>query len=313
MKLDTAGLQAFIAIVDHGTFGKAGDQLSLTQTGVSRRLQQLESQLGVKLIDRSTRSWSLTAVGAAFLPKARQLVNDLEAALLELRDAKRQRRGTVVIACITTAALHFLPDVLLRFAKRYPANRVKLLDSPAPDVTEAVEQRRAEFGINVITRPHPELETTTVTHDPFVLMCRDDHPLAGRASVRWRELQKYDVISLSRGSGSEAILSHAIARLKLELHGPFEAQHASTALGLVAAGAGVATLPSMTRRRGTYPRVREIPLVEPLVTRELAVIKRRGTTLSPAAEALYELVSEALRDVQQRSTPRKSAVGEART
>jgi DNA-binding transcriptional LysR family regulator len=300
MKLDTAGLQAFVAIVDTGTFHKAGEHLSLTQTAVSRRLQQLEAQLGVKLIDRTTRAWSLTPVGAAFLPKARQLVTDLEAAMLELRDVRRHRRGAVVIACVITAALHFLPDVLPRYARRYPGNRIKILDFPGPEVTDAVLQRRAEFGINVVSRPHPELETITVTHDPFVLMCRDDHALADKPKVRWRELQKHEVIALAHGTGSEAILSHAVTRLKLELHGTLEAQHASTALGLVAAGAGVAVLPSMTRRKGTYPRVRLIPLVEPLVERELAVIKRRGASLSPAAEALYEMVLEAFRNVDSR-------------
>jgi DNA-binding transcriptional LysR family regulator len=293
MKLDTRGLQAFIAIVDSGSFNKAGDHLSLTQTGVSRRLQQLETQLGVKLIDRTTRAWNLTPVGAAFLPKARQLVSDLEAAMLEVRDVKRDRRGAVVISCILTAALHLLPDVLQRYARRFPENHIKILDAPGPEVTDAVLERRAEFGINVVHRRHPELETITVARDPFVLMCRDDHPLADRPRVRWRELQRHDVISLGRGTGSEAILSHTMERLQLELPGTFEAQHASTALGLVAAGAAIAVLPNMTRRKGTYPRVRMIPLVEPLVERELALIKRRRATLSPAAEALYEMISEA--------------------
>ena len=293
MKLDIAGLQAFVAIVDCGSFHKAGDQLNLSQTGISRRLQELEAQLGVRLIDRTTRAWSLTTVGTAFLPKARQLINDLESAILDLRDAKRLRRGTVVISCVITAALHFLPDLLQRYSRRHPDNRIKILDASGPEVTDAVLERRAEFGINVITRRHPELETITVTHDPFVLMCRDDHPLEGRSKVAWRELQKYDVITFGRGTGSEAILSHAVSRLKLELQGTFEVQHASTALGLVAAGAGVAVLPSMTRRKGTYPRVRLVPLVDPLVERELGLIKRRGSTLSPAAAALYAMVAEA--------------------
>lgn len=306
MKIDTAGLQAFVAIADNGSFHKAGGQLNLSQTGVSRRLQQLELQLGVKLLDRTTRVVSLTPVGAVFLPKARQLIHDLEASMVELRDVKRHSRGTVVIACVITGALHFLPNVLQRYARRFPGNRVKILDSASPEVAEAVLQRRSEFGINVVTRRDPELETMTVVHDPFVLMCREDHPLAERARVRWHELEKQDdVITLGRGSGSETILNYAITRLKLDLRGTFEAQHASTALGLVAAGAGVAVLPSMTRRKGTYPRIRMVPIVDPVVERELALIKRRGTTLSPAAEALYDMVSDAFRDAGNRAGSRR--------
>lgn len=309
MKLDTAGVQAFIAIVDTGNFHKAADYLGMSQTGVSRRLQQLETQLGVKLIDRTTRAWSLTAVGASFLPKARQLIYDLEATLHELRAVKRERRGAVVIACVITAALNFLPDIVQRYARRFPGNRVRILDGIGPEVNDAVLQRRAEFGINVVTRRNPELETITVAHDPFVLMCRDDHPLAGRARVRWQELPERDLISLGHGSGSEAILDHALTRLKLALAGPFEAQHASTALSLVAAGAGAAVLARMTRRKGTYPRVRMIPLVDPVVERELAIITRRGTTLSPAAEALYDMVLEAFRGTEGRFASRARANG----
>lgn len=305
MKLDTAGLQAFVAIADNGNFHKAGNELSLSQTGVSRRLQQLERQLGVKLFDRTTRVVSLTPVGAAFLPKARQLIQEFELAMVELRDARRHSRGAVIISCVITGALHILPDILQRYTRRYPGNRIKILDSSSPEVDEAVLQRRAEFGINVVTRRHPDLETMILAHDPFVLMCRDDHPLAERARVRWQELAKYDVISLGRGSGSEAILSYALSHMKLDLRGTFEAQHASTALGLVATGGGIAILPSMTRRKGTYSRVRLIPVVDPVVERELAVVKRRGTTLSPAAEALYDMVSEAFRDTGNRTGSRR--------
>jgi DNA-binding transcriptional LysR family regulator len=295
MKLDTAGLQAFVAIVEHETFQKAGHSLSLSQTGLSRRLQQLERQLGVRLIDRTTRAWSLTAVGAEFLPKARRLIQELESAFTEVRQATRQSRGDVTIACVATAALHFLPETLLRYSRRFPHNRVKILDTAAPEVTAAVLERRAEFGVNVLTRRLPEIDSVTVTHDPFVLMCRDDHPLGNAAQVRWRDLEQEDVILLGQGSGNEVILDYTLSRLKIGLRGRFEAQRPSTAIGLVAAGAGVVVLPSMTLRKGSYPRIRIVPLVEPSVERELGLIKRRDATLSPAAEKLYSYVADAFK------------------
>lgn len=296
MKVDTAGMQAFVAIVEQGTFQKAGRVLNLSQTGLSRRLQQLESQLGVRLIDRTTRSWSLTTVGAEFLPKARRLVQDLEAAFTDVREAMRQARGTVSLACVATAARHFLPEVLMRYLEEFEHNRVKIIDAAAPEVAEAVLQRRAEFGINVLARPHPELASETLTRDPFVLMCREDHPLAAKEQVRWRELQdRADLITLGPGSGNEVILDYTLARLKLGLHGRLEAQRPSTAMGLVAAGAGIVILPRMTRRKGMYPQIRDVRLVEPVVERELALIKRRDASLSPAAERLYACIATSFR------------------
>ena len=308
MKVDTAGMQAFVAIVEQGTFQKAADVLNLSQTGLSRRLQQLESQLGVRLIDRTTRSWTLTAVGAEFLPKARRLVQDLESAFTNVREAMRQARGTVSLACVATAARHFLPEVLMRYLEEFEHNRVKIIDAAAPEVADAVLERRAEFGINVLARPHPELSSVTLTRDSFVLMCREDHPFAAREQVRWRELEnRADLILLGRGSGNEVILDYTLGRLKLGLQGRLEAQRPSTALGLVAAGAGIVILPRMTRRIGMYPQIRDVQLGEPVVERELALVKRRDASLSPAAERLYAYIEASFRpDATKAAAPRRA-------
>jgi DNA-binding transcriptional LysR family regulator len=300
MKIDVPGIQAFVAIVDHGTFQKAGEFLNISQTGLTRRLQGLETQLGVRLIDRSTRRWTLTAMGQEFLPKARRLIHELESAILDVRAAKEHSRGPVTIASVATMALNFLPAILLAYARRYESNRVKLIDSVGPEVTEAVLQRRAEFGINVLTRLHQDLESFTLMHDPFVLMCRDDDPLSRRKRIRWSELKNHPVILLGYGSGNGVILDYALKELKVELSGRFEAQKPSTALGLVASGAGIVILPRLTLRKDAYPRVCAVPLVDPTLRRELGLIKRKDATLSPAAGALYQMIVDAF----QRDRPR---------
>jgi DNA-binding transcriptional LysR family regulator len=86
MKIDTLGVQAFIAIAEHGGFQRAAASLHITQTALSRRLQNLEAFLGVRLVERSTRSVALTRIGADFLPRARRLLSELASALTEIRD-----------------------------------------------------------------------------------------------------------------------------------------------------------------------------------------------------------------------------------
>lgn len=295
MKLDTAGIQAFVAIVDHGTFQKAGHFLSLSQTGLSRRLQHLEAQLGTRLIDRTTRNWSLTSVGNEFLPKARRLIHELESAILEVRDATKHHRGAVTVACVATAALHFLPEIIQRYSRRFQGNRIKILDSIAPEVTDAVLQRRAEFGINVMTRRHQELDAVPLMQDPFVLACRDDHPLSKRSKVKWRDLEDHNMILLGHGSGNGFILDYALTKLKVGLAGLYETQRPSTALSLVSAGLGAVILPRLTLRKDAYPRICTIPLEDPVLQRELGLIKRKDATLSPAGEQLYDMIARAFK------------------
>src|SRR5882724_4320644 len=111
MKLDTLGVQAFIAIADHGAFSRAAESLHITQTALSRRLKNLESFLGVKLVERSTRSVALTRIGDDFLPRGRRPLDARAAALVEMRGTGKSMRGDVTIACIQTVGVHYLPMI----------------------------------------------------------------------------------------------------------------------------------------------------------------------------------------------------------
>ena len=93
MKIDMLSMQGFVAIADHGSFQKAADALHITQTALTRRLQNLESSLGVPLIERTTRSVSLTPTGRDFLPQGRRLLAELTTALIEIRETGKARRG----------------------------------------------------------------------------------------------------------------------------------------------------------------------------------------------------------------------------
>src|SRR5437016_260439 len=149
MRIDTLGVQGFIAIADHSSFQKAAAALHITQTALSRRLQNIESFLGVKLIERTTRSVSLTGVGRDFLPQARRLLAELSTALVEIREHGKALRGDVTIACVPTAGVQFLPRVIQQYSARFPHNRIKILDHASSNVAHSVLRREAEFGINV--------------------------------------------------------------------------------------------------------------------------------------------------------------------
>ena len=149
MKIDTLGLQAFVAIAEQGGFQKAAETLYITQTALSRRLQNLEALLEVKLVERTTRSVALTVLGAEFLPNARRLLADLSNALVEIQKTGRAQRGDVAIACVPTVGVQYLPHIVRDYSARYPDNRIKILDHASSGVADAVIRREAEFGINI--------------------------------------------------------------------------------------------------------------------------------------------------------------------
>lgn len=291
MRPDILGLQAFIAIAEHGGFGRAAQSLHITQTALTRRLQNLEDALGVRLVERTTRSTALSELGRAFLPRARRLVDDLGAALNEIRETGRALRGDVTIACVPTVGVQYLPRIIQRYSARYPENRVRILDHASAGVAQAVVRREAEFGINILGSHHPDLVGRPLMQDRFVLVCRDDHPLARRDSIPWRSLAPHPLIYVGQMSGNRGLLDVALGEADLALRFQFEVQRSSTAVGLVAEGVAAAIVPRLAVQKGAYPNLRVVALREPVVSRTLVLLSRRNAELSPAAHALYELIA----------------------
>lgn len=290
MKLDALGVQAFIAIADQASFQRAANELHISQTAVTRRLQNLETHLGVKLIERTTRTVALTATGSDFLPQARRLMSELSNALADIVESGKARRGDVCVACVPTAGIQFLPLIIQEYSDAYPDNRITILDHSSAAVAEAVLRREAELGINVAQTHHPDLVSTRLLTDQFTLVCRDDHALASKKRLAWKQLAHYPLIFAGEANANRNVLDQALRSSKVKLRVFYEVQRSSTALGLVAAGVAIAVVPQLAVQKGAYPRLRVVSLVEPIVSRSLVLLTRKAADLSPAARALHELI-----------------------
>lgn len=292
MKIDTLGVQAFLAIAEHGGFRKAAESLHITQTALTRRLQNLEQSLGVRLVERTTRSVALTKIGRDFLPQGNRLLSDLSNALSEIRASGKTQRGDVTIACVPTVGVQYLPKIMQAYSAKHPDNRIKILDHTSAGVAEAVLRREVEFGINIGGPRHPELQSLPLTQDRIVLICRDDHPLAGRKKMSWKQLETYPLIFAGEGSSNRPLLDSALDGCHLALHAFYEVQRSSTAIGLVAKGVAAAVVPSLAIQADAYPRLRVITLTDPVVSRTLVLLWRKGAGFSPAAEALFGMLKQ---------------------
>jgi len=294
MKIDTLGIQAFIAIVERGTFQNAAKSLFISQAALSKRLKNLEDHLGLALVERTTRSWRLSAAGRSFLPRAQRFISDIDSAINEVKDESKGLFREVTVACVASMTAHLLPRAVLPFAKIFPRIRIRVMDVLSPGVPEAVIEKVADFGIGVLPREYPGLESETLLRDPFVFMCRDDHPLSRKKKLSWTDIEGQTLIRIGRNVSSGLILETVLREAKLDLPNLYEVQHPSTALGLVATGGGTATLPSLFLLPGAYPRVRSVPLIEPIISRNISLIRAKDRSISPAAEGLYTIIKNIL-------------------
>ncbi|TAH52051.1 MAG: LysR family transcriptional regulator [Betaproteobacteria bacterium] len=290
MKIDFDGIQAFVVIAELGGFSKAAEHLHVTQTALTRRVQKLESYLGLRLLDRTTRYVELTAVGREFLPQAKAIVGEMTLAVGRLKDMSKNARGSFTLACVPTMASHVLPAAIRRYRESHPGNRVRLIDTTAFEVRDAVLHGQAELGIGIPTERHPELLETPLLEDPLMFFCREEHPLSHREAVTWSDMRETELVVVSSMTATRVFMDYQLAKRGISLSGAYEVQHHATAISLVAAGVGTAILPASTLEEGARPGMCRIPLVSPVVKRRITLLRRKNSTLSPAANAFFELL-----------------------
>ena len=292
MEIDFDGIQAFVVIAELGGFSKAAENLHLSQTALTRRIQKLESYLGLRLLDRTTRYVELTAVGREFLPRARAIVSEVTRSVESLKDMSRHSHGSFSLACVPTMAAHILPEFISKYAELCPGNRIRLLDGTSYEVRNAVLNNFAELGICIQGEHNAELAEIPLFDDRLMFFCRDSHPFAEKTSVTWSDMSQADLIVVSNMTATRVAMDYQLAKKGIRLSGAYEVQHHATAISLVAAGVGCAILPASTLEEGDRHGVRRIPLVRPAVKRRVVLTKRKKSTLSPAANAFYNLLKD---------------------
>lgn len=293
INFDLQQLQGFVAVAERGSFRAAADHINLSAPALSRRIDKLETILGARLFNRTTREVELTPLGRVFLERARTALDDLEAAMLGISDIASHRGGRVTVACVPSAALYFLPTVVRSFSGRYPGIRVRLLDEAMNQVLQSVLSGESDFGIGFMNTLVPEIAFEAVHDDPFVLAMPRAHPLARRRSVNWADVEKESLITVARSSGNRQLLDNSLSKAGLNPSFAFEVSHIATLLGMVQAGLGLAAVPRMALA-ATHASLVGLPLRQPETMRSVGLLTRHGVRLRPAAEMFHQHLRTAL-------------------
>lgn len=295
MRLDLLGLEAFIAIADRGSFGKAAMHVGITQTALSHRLKKFEEQVGTRLLARTTRSVALTPTGLALLPKARQLIEAATGVLHELQTEVAERSERLAIGCLPTLATHFLPEVLKEFQASHPRTNIRVFDNAASEIADIVQKGDAEFGITILPTNRWDLEAQVLAKEPYVLLCPKTSAFARRKAATWRELAGAPLIRISSQTGNRVLIDDALGHRREQMTWNYEVQHVASAVALVAAGIGLTVVPRIASSLADAGSVAAVPIRAPSVARTLVAVQRRGMPLSSPAETLKALIIRRLR------------------
>ena len=292
MNVTLRQLRAFLAVTRTGSFTLAAESLYITQSALSGLIKELEQVLGVRLFDRSTRRIQMSEVGRGIYPLIEKILADLDGALDEVANIKALKRGVVRVAAPQLMACTLLPEVISAFARDFPNITVRLTDCAVESVTSRVFSGEVDLGIGPERDPNSDIDATLLFELPFHAVFHREHPLANAHSVRWSELADYPLITL-QGQFTErlSIDLHNTMR-ELDLNPNATVTFMSTALSMVSAGLGATICSpyaaSLVHLYGLSMRL----LVAPEIFRRFYIFTRNGRSLSPAAEAFRNHLSQ---------------------
>ncbi|MDI7419734.1 LysR family transcriptional regulator [Cronobacter turicensis] len=292
VNFDLNDIYAFRALMEYGSFRLAAESICLSQSALSRRIEKLETALGARLFDRTTRRVALTLYGQRFAERSEQLLANVEAVLADIHQASKDRTGLVTVATVPSGAYYFMPEIIRQFQARYPRVRIKLIDSSVGNVIDAVSSGQADFGICFGRSLPQHIEFVPLVEDVYVAACRRDHPLARKAQLTWQEYFQQDYIGLDKVSGNRTLLDQALGHLTPERPSICETRHVTTVLGMVEAGIGIAAVPAMAMPAAGHSVLVPLRLIDPVVTRNVGLIRRSGRIQSYVAAELEKLITE---------------------
>lgn len=288
INVSTRVLRALIALDDLRHFSLAAERCNVTQPAFSQMIAKLESDVGLRLVDRDRRRVSLTDDGERLVASARRIVAELEEIGTDLRDRASMGKGRVAIATSPPFAAHWLPPLIARFQAKYPGIRVELFDQLPPRCMELVRERQADFAIVSAPGPMAGLQYRVLFQESFVLACPVGHKLASRKRAEFVDLEGMRVIRYARTGSFGQHLAYLMRGIAVE--DALEVEQLTTVAGLVTAGLGVSVVPSIAIPFFDRGKVAVVPMAAPGLERPIHIVWRTSRVFGPAPQAFVDLL-----------------------
>src|SRR5215469_10496742 len=281
-------LRYVCAIAETGSFSRAAEHCHVAQPSLSQQVLKLEEDLGAKLFDRLGRSVRLTEAGRAFLPHARSILHQMEAARTGVEDKRTDVRGSVAVGIIPTIAPYLMPQFVAVFSKKYPDAKLRILEETTPVLVESLRNLSTDIAILALPLRHKEFQIYPLRTEPMYAALAKDHPRAGAKSLSLRDLRGEQFVMLRDGHCFRDLSLAACTRAKVNPRVAFESGQFSSLLGMVAAGVGVSLVPEMAvdkSARCSYVRISDAQASRTIVAAVL-----RGRSFNRVQQAFLDHV-----------------------
>ncbi len=283
-------MRSLLAVAETGSITEAADRIGVTQPALSRRLQQLEGYLGAELLNRGRKGAELTEIGRLVVAEASALVNRFDHLREQVRAHQGLEGGTVRIGGGATAVSFVLPKAIAHFQQAHPGVRFQLKEAGSIEVAEDVISGRLELGLVTLPVQARELDIWPLLTDRIVLVAPRGHPLIRQGTIDAQALDGLAFVGFEADTAVRQIIDAALREAGVEMNVVMELRSIPAILRMVATTGNLA----FVSRLGvdTLEDVCEIQVRGLNIARELAVITKKGSALSPAALAFSTLLRQ---------------------
>jgi LysR family carnitine catabolism transcriptional activator len=283
MEVSTRQLRAFRLAAQHHSFARAAEALFITPSGLSVLIKELESRVGFRLFDRTTRHVELTPNGRDLLAVIERSLEELDDAIANIGRGAKRNRQSISLGTTPLVAANILPPAMREFRKQRPDVRIQLFDADLPTLIQMVEAGKLDMSLGIF-KAMPDIR-----REPFfrfslmaVRAAKDD--IQPRKTTTWSALDGETLISLSAGNPHQQLIDKHLARAGAKVQIGSVVNLLDTQIALVEAEEGIAIIPSFGVPACRNRKVAMSQLINPLVRFDFHIISRRGRELPPGAD-----------------------------
>lgn len=290
--MDINQLEVLVVVARERSFSRAAEVLSRTQPAISQAVRRLETEIGEKLFDRSSKDGTLTLAGEVLLDYAKQMLNLRQTAHAAIKEMRDLHHGKVTISANEHTVFYLLP-IIHEFRKLYPMIKIEVQRGVASRIPKEITAREVELGVISFKPTDTSVKSIPVLVDELALIVAPNHPLANKTSVSVKELGVETFIAHNAHSPYRQKVIETFEKNNTRLNISVELPSLEAIKKLVEKGAGVALVPKLSAQSEIADgHLKALSVQEMKLERRLNIIYRRNSVLSHAAKMFLKLAKE---------------------
>jgi LysR family transcriptional regulator, carnitine catabolism transcriptional activator len=283
MEVSTRQLRAFRLAAQHHNFARAAEALFITPSGLSVLIKELESRVGFRLFDRTTRHVELTPHGRELLTVIQRSLQELDATIANIGRSAKHTQQSLSLGTTPLVAANILPPAMREFRKLRPDVRIQLFDADLPTLIQMVEAGKLDMSLGIF-KSMPDVRREPFFRFSLMVARAAKDNVQPRRTTTWSALDGETLISLSPGHPHQQLIDKHLAQAGVKVQVGSIVNLLDTQIALVEAEEGIAIIPSFGMPACRNRKVVTSQLINPVVRFDFHMISRRGRELPPGAD-----------------------------